>query len=243
MMTRREVVSGMAIAGLGLAAGGAQASTYYSILSPVNIWNRRFNPNSALKNWSIMASGDLSAPSRLRFELRPGDVFNSSADITNKRERAELSGIDSPFTFDRNYTLTTSFKLSGYTGASSWLIFTQILQNVSGTIRPVLGLEVRDSLKWQVVVRNGSNPSAEIVMYSSSAPLAQNVLHTLVLKMNVGLAGPSLLYVELDGQQVVNDHQAPMGFATGSPPYFKMGLYRPASSDRCVMFHSAPVLA
>ena len=209
---------------------------------PSSIWNREFNPNSALKSWSINSNGNLGAPSLLRFEMRPGDQFNNDSDILNNRERTEISGVRSPFEFDQNYQFTTSFNLTGYTGGSTWLKLMQILEVRNGVYNPVFGLQVRDNGQWQVVSRNDTNPNADIELHRSSSILTQGVTHSLSVTMRVGKAGPSALKVRLDGVQWIDLDNAPMGFQTGLNPYFKLGIYRPASNDTCVIKHIIPKL-
>src|SRR5438876_9042597 len=125
-LSRRQIMPMVALGSLGLTFTKAYSATNTSIVSPTMIWNRKFNPNSALRPWSINAKGDLWAPTSLQFELRPGDQTSLEHDIIDNRERSEISGFPSPLNFDQNYRFTSSFTLSGYTGASTWLIFMQV---------------------------------------------------------------------------------------------------------------------
>lgn len=141
--SRRTVITALSAAFLIPAATRSWAGTYVTIIAPTNIWSRLFKPNSALKIWSIYGDGNLAAPNRLRFELRPGDRYNNLSDIHNNRERTELSGSGSPFGFDETWQFTTSFKLSGYSGDSKWLVILQLLQIYNSATLPVLAIEVR----------------------------------------------------------------------------------------------------
>lgn len=239
---RRALIAALAAGALTRMSGSARSDSYIPITAQTNIWGRVFKPNSALKTWSISGDGDLAAPNRLRFELRPGDRYDNPSDIQNNRERAELSGSGSPFEFDQAYQFTTSLRLSGYSGASDWLMLLQMIQVVGSATLPILGIEIRKDKHWQIVVRGGLPTSKEQVVYVSPGQLQQGISHALTLKVMVGSSGASQITATLNSSTVFNKSDVAMGFPAGEPPYFKLGLYRPASADKCVMVHTTPRL-
>jgi hypothetical protein len=183
--------------------------------------------DNAKRPWSYKRMGQLE-----RFELRHGDICEGDG---VHRERTEV-GFYKPATWRKDYWLAFSVLLEpGPPTEAKWLMLGQwhaFKDPWDISLWPPISLFLTPKQE-RLVVMTSSNPSwrqsgphAAVTRYIGP-PLKRGVWHSVVYKVRFDPKGHGLLAMWVDGQNILDLVDIPIGYTDMVGPYYKYGLYRP----------------
>jgi hypothetical protein len=241
MTFRRMARDGVAVCAVAMISlTSAQAGPING--TQVMVSGNTYFAQNANRTWSLNLTDE--PPCMYRFELRPGDrwVNETPGSVV---ERSELRGpVDetNPSRFDAETWTAYQFRIEpGAPSTASWVVIGD------WHVRPDPEDTGIMSSPWQLELRRGDilvfdirassqkpvlSNAPEQHVYTSSAPIARGVWHSLVSVADFDWQpkGTGGVTVWLDGEEIV-DHHGPFGYNTARPPYFKFGIYRVATRE------------
>ncbi len=195
--------------------------------------------DNAEKPWSVtVLPGD-----QIRYEVRPGDVWEN--DVGLGKERSELAQ------YGRVWTLGTPIEINyrmmiepGAPNSAEWVILGQLHTaqwNLPGVASPPFAVVLRGD-QLAIHIRNIPDPSPDkptlpTVLYVSPTDIVRGAWYDI--KVHIlpdGTKGGGYLDVWINGVQVV-DYNGPIGYGSDTVGYlWKQGIYR-AESDETLVMH------
>ncbi len=199
------------------------------------LWDGAFQNDASA--WTGVQARDggftiVQAPGRrpgnaARFLVRPGDV-----PIGTGGERAEVyKETDEAAGTDSFWAWSVYFpRASASSPGTSWNVFTQWHQTVSGGVQP-LSFEVanQNGREWLRLRSWGGNASSPVRRAWILAPLVRGKWFDFALHVRWASDSTGLLQVWLDKKQVLPATHTPTLYA-GESVYLKQGFYRASSS-------------
>jgi Ca2+-binding RTX toxin-like protein len=183
-----------------------------------------FEVENAGQSWSLTNPGGDN--STLRFELRPGDHWSSSAwTDPSTSERTEIADTTrySPGT---NIHLSYDFQVEpGAANDSQWVVLGQFHQD-PGAVSPPFEIELIGEKMAITIAEGGSNYQT---IWTDASNIVRGHNYHMDINVTFDLNGNGHLDVSRDGVQIVN-YDGTLGTSGMETVYWKEGIYRHASN-------------
>lgn len=184
-----------------------------------------YSVQNADRPWSLA----VAEPDRLRFELRPGDVWSGDTPV---KERTEIAGA-TIYATGSDVSINYDFRVAPGTGnTAEWLLLGQMHADDPLTA-PIFALElIGEHLAVHIRNKQPDGRYEEWFAYTDDQPIVRGHYYTVEVRLHTHDDDNGSVDVWIDGEHVV-DYAGPLGYGYGS--YWKHGIYRAAAPETMVV--------
>jgi hypothetical protein len=204
-----------------MGSAGAVAAFSPENGADIDVDGLSYSVQNADRSWSLQNPD----PGVLRFELRPGDVWNGD---TSVKERTEIAG-ETIYAAGSEIAIRYVFRVEpGPVNSAEWLLIGQLHATDEFT-NPIFAVElIGEQLAVHLRYKRSEDRYEEWLAFVDDEPLVRGQYYTVEARLHLQNDETGNVDVWLDGEQIV-DYSGAVGYGYGV--YWKQGIYRAASSE------------